>query len=84
MLPLWWAPFRCVSYFLVHVRSRDDFLGVLHLPAWFPGMSFKRHSGMARVISKQCLERPFECSLQREVMVVSITHMARMLNSCTC
>ncbi|KAG8216714.1 cytochrome P450 [Butyriboletus roseoflavus] len=38
---------------------------LLRLPPWFPGMSFKSQMEMARVFSKQYLERPFEYSLQK-------------------
>ena len=42
---------------------------VLYLPAWFPGMSFKKQMAVSREYSKQYLERPFEYSLQKVVMI---------------
>ena len=44
---------------------------VLHLPSWFPGMSFKKEMTIAREYSKQYLEQPFEYALQKAVMVIS-------------
>jgi hypothetical protein len=38
---------------------------LLHLPSWFPGMSFKREIAVAREFSKQYLDRPFEYALQK-------------------
>ncbi|KAN0084465.1 Cytochrome P450, partial [Tylopilus felleus] len=38
---------------------------VLHLPSWFPGMSFKKEMTIAREYSKQYLEQPFEYALQK-------------------
>ncbi|KAI9567602.1 cytochrome P450 [Boletus coccyginus] len=38
---------------------------LLHLPSWFPGMSFKREMVVARELSKQYLDRPFEHALQK-------------------
>ena len=48
---------------------------VLHLPSWFPGMSFKREMAVAREFSKQYLDQPFEYALQKGVMVISITYL---------
>jgi type III secretory pathway component EscU len=42
---------------------------VLHLPSWFPGMSFKKEMAVARELSKQYVNRPFEYALQTAVMV---------------
>ena len=59
---------------------------VLHLPSWFPGMSFKREMAEAREVSKRYLDRPFEYALQKAVMVISIsiTYPVRTLNSHMC
>jgi len=38
---------------------------LLHLPSWFPGMSFKREMAVAREYSKQYLDRPFQYALQK-------------------
>ncbi|KAF8549586.1 cytochrome P450 [Imleria badia] len=38
---------------------------LLHLPSWFPGMSFKKEMAIAREYSKQYLQRPFEYALQK-------------------
>lgn len=58
-----------------------NLLQVLHLPSWFPGMSFKGQMTNARVFSKQYLERPFQYSLQRVVMVILIAHPVHMFNN---
>lgn len=42
---------------------------VLYLPACFPGMSFKREMAIARELSKEGLQRPFEYALQKQVLV---------------
>ncbi|KAN0084467.1 Cytochrome P450 [Tylopilus felleus] len=39
---------------------------LLYLPAWFPGMSFKREMAIARELSKEGLQRPFEYALQKQ------------------
>ena len=59
---------------------------VLHLPSWFPDMSFKREMAEAREFSKQYLDRPFEYALQKAVMVISIsiTYLVRTLNNYMC
>ena len=57
---------------------------VLHLPSWFPGMSFKRKMAVAREFSKQYLDRPFQYALQKVVMVISITYLVRTLTNYTC
>ena len=61
-----------------------NLLQVLHLPSWFPGMSFKRDMAIARSLTKQYLERPFAYALQQTVMVISITYLARTLNNDAC
>jgi type III secretory pathway component EscU len=57
---------------------------VLHLPSWFPGMSFKKEMAVARELSKQYVNRPFEYALQNAVMVTSTTYLVRMLNNYMC
>jgi hypothetical protein len=57
---------------------------VLHLPSWIPGMSFKREMAVARELSKQYLDRPFEYALQKAVMVISISYLVRTLNNYMC
>ena len=57
---------------------------VLHLPSWFPGMSFKREMAVAREFSKQYLNQPFEYALQKAVMVIPITYFALTLNDYLC
>lgn len=57
---------------------------VLHLPSWFPGMSFKKQMATARIFSKQYLDWPFEYAVQRVVIVLSITHPVRTFNYYVC
>ena len=47
-------------------------------------MSFKGEMAVARELSKQYLNRPFEYALQKAVMVTSITYLVRTLNNYTC
>ena len=47
---------------------------VLCLPSWFPGMSFKREMAVARELSKQYLDRPFEYALQKAVGIFRTTN----------
>ena len=42
---------------------------VLYLPSWFPGMSFKKDMAIARELSKEYLQRPFEYALHKVVML---------------
>lgn len=57
---------------------------VLHLLSWCPGTSFKKQLAMARVFCTQHLERPFKYSLQRVVVVISITYLVHTLNDFIC
>ncbi|KAF8439067.1 cytochrome P450 [Boletus edulis BED1] len=41
------------------------FPALLKLPSWFPGMSFKRDMAIAKELSKQYIEKPFQYSLQK-------------------
>ena len=40
---------------------------VLSLPSWLPGMSFKRTAASSRIWAKDCVETPFNYSLQKMV-----------------
>ena len=53
---------------------------VLYLPSWFPGMSFKGQMAIARGLSKEYLDRPFEYALEKAVIVISIAYLVRTLN----
>ena len=57
---------------------------VLHLPSWFPGMSFKREIAVAREFSKQYLDQPFEYALQKGVTAISIAYLVQTLNDYMC
>jgi len=54
---------------------------VLHLPSWFPGMSFKREMAVAREFSKQYIDRPFEYALEKIVGIISFFILVRTLNN---
>ena len=43
-------------------------------------MSFKGQMAIARELSKQYLDRPFEYALQKTVTVISIAYLVRTLN----
>lgn len=54
---------------------------VLHLPSWFPGMSFKKEMAAARRYAKRYLEQPFGHALNKAVMVILIPLFVRLLIS---
>ncbi|KAF8137304.1 cytochrome P450 [Boletus edulis] len=41
------------------------FPGLLSLPSWLPGMSFKRTAASSRIWTRDCVETPFNYSLQK-------------------
>ncbi|KAF8551832.1 cytochrome P450 [Imleria badia] len=43
------------------------FPAFLKLPSWFPGMSFKRDMAIAKALSKEYVEKPFEYSLSQRL-----------------
>ncbi|KAH0835878.1 cytochrome P450 [Lanmaoa asiatica] len=56
---------KSITFFIICWINETNLFGVLHLPSWLPGASFKRKMALARGYSRQYLERLFHHSLQK-------------------